>query len=647
MARLLRPDSPPPPPLQAELPWPFGTGSAEGVVAGLLPRKLLLGEDAVSLAPDTVTWYWLLTPPWPDAPEGWLGSLLTAPALHRASWDLAVHLRPAEPAPEAALRDVLASRLARVTGDLAAAGGSPAQPPAPGAPLAATDAWLLELERRDLVERLARYEAGQDHLREATVLLALHAPATEHEAFTPGGTYRDRWQALTGGGLPEAIAATGEAVAQFGAVLADLGYRARPVRGRRALAQAVRALLPLAEGAGLRTFPVGTAGAAELALLPAGEPPAPPAAPLLGLARDGSPFRPFPEVEDLPGHRLLAGGAHGDRRQLVAQWALAGYVAGLDLLIFDPAGQWTGFVQNLGGRVVRPGAADATGVCNLLAPPLAAITMTNGFEAWGQELAALLAALLARRTGQPPDVLESQFGAALLQLGLRALEAGTTTDLTLDALHEELRRGGYATTAGALRGLAARPEGRLFTPGPPPPAAGLLCIGPPDPALPAATGPLAAAITLRRALAQPAPGWRTCLLDPLAAALAHPPLGQDIYGRLIGTLPDAVAVWGLLGRRSAAVAGRAARAAAGCVPGAGAPGRVPPRPGPDARRPRARCRPPRGARPGRGAGLPGRRVPPHPRAHRRLGTAGGPRPVHLAAVLSLQRPPRVLRLIML
>ena len=38
---------------------------------------------------------------------------------------------------------------------------------------------------------------------------------------------------------------------------------------------------------------------------------------------------------------------------------------------------------------------------------------------------------------------------------------------------------------------------------------------------------------------------------------------------LIGTLPDAVAVWGLLaGRRSAAVAGRAARAAGGRVPGA-------------------------------------------------------------------------------
>ena len=547
LARLLRPDSPPAPPLQAELPWPFGTGSADGVVAGVLPRKLVLGEDAVSLAPDTVTWYWLLTPPWPDAPGGWLWPLLTAPALRETAWDLAVHLRPAEAEPEAALRAVLESRLARVTADLAGAGGAPAQEPPPGAPLAATDAWLLELERRELAERLASLTAGRAGRREATVLLALHAPATEHETLTPGGTYRDRWQVLTGGGGPDTLAATGEAGARLGAALAALGYRARPVRGRRALAQAVRAVLPLAEGDGLRTFPVGATQAAELALLPAGLPPAPPAAPLLGLARDGNPFRPFPEAEDLPGHRLMVGGAGGDRGRLTAQWALATYVAGLDLLIFDPLDRWTRFVAELGGRVVRLGAADESGICNLLAPPLAAITLTTGFEAWGQELAALLAALLARRTGQPPDVLESQFGAALLQLGLQALEAGTTAGLSLDGLREELQRGGYVTTAGAVRGLAARPEGRLFTAGPPLPDAGLLCIGPPDPGLPAGAGPLAAAIALRRALAQPAAGWRACLLDPLPAALVHPPLGHDLYERLTGAVPDPLAVWGLVG----------------------------------------------------------------------------------------------------
>jgi hypothetical protein len=162
-------------------------------------------------------------------------------------------------------------------------------------------------------------------------------------------------------------------------------------------------------------------------------------------------------------------------------------------------------------------------------------------------LAALLAALLARRTGQPPDVLESQFGAALLQLGLQALEAGTTAGLSLDGLREELQRGGYVTTAGAVRGLAARPEGRLFTAGPPLPDAGLLCIGPPDPGLPSGAGPLAAAIALRRALAQPAAGWRACLLDPLPAALVHPPLGHDLYERLTGAVPDPLAVWGLVG----------------------------------------------------------------------------------------------------
>ncbi len=545
MARLLRPDNAPTLPLQVELPWPFGTGTADGVIAGGLPRKLVLGEDAVSLAPDTVTWYWLLTPPLPETPGGWLWPLLTAPALHSTRWDLAVHLRPALPEP--ALRGVLADRLARVTAELAASGGeSPRQQP-PGAPAAAVEAWLLELERRDLAERLASLTADRDPRRDATVLLALHAPATEHDTLTPGGTYRERWQALTGGGLPEAIAATGVAVTQFSTTLAELGYRARPVHGRRALAQAVRALLPLAGAEGLRTFPVGHSAAAALALLPAGPPPTTPEAPLLGLTRDGSPFRPYPEAEDLPGHRLIAGGTAEDRWRLAAQWALATYVAGMDLLIFDPAGQWTRFVEELGGRVVRPGAADPAAACNLLAPPLAAITMTTGFEAWGQELAALLAALLARRTGQPPDVLESQFGAALLQLGLQALEAGTTAGLTLQALHEELQRGGYVTTATAVRGLATRPEGHLFTPAAPPPDAGLLLIGPPDPALPATVGPLAAAIALRRALVQPTPRWRACLIDPLGAALDHPPLAQDLYDRLTGAVPDPLAVWALLG----------------------------------------------------------------------------------------------------
>jgi hypothetical protein len=162
-------------------------------------------------------------------------------------------------------------------------------------------------------------------------------------------------------------------------------------------------------------------------------------------------------------------------------------------------------------------------------------------------ITALLGALLARRTGQPPDVLESQVGAALLQLGLRALEAGTVADLSLDALHDELARGGYGTTAEAVRALADLPEGRLFLPGAPPPDAGLLCLGPPDPALPGDTGSLAAAIALRRALAVPHPGWRACLLDPLPAALGHLPLGQDLYERLTGAVPDPLAVWGLIG----------------------------------------------------------------------------------------------------
>jgi hypothetical protein len=45
----------------------------------------------------------------------------------------------------------------------------------------------------------------------------------------------------------------------------------------------------------------------------------------------------------------------------------------------------------------------------------------------------------------------------------------------------------------------------------------------------------------------PHPGWRACLLDPLPAALGHLPLGQDLYERLTGAVPNPLAVWGLIG----------------------------------------------------------------------------------------------------
>ena len=552
--RLLRPDAPPPPPMQATLPWPLGTSAVgDGALAGLAPRTLLLDDNAVSLAPGVVTSYWLLLPPFPTAPGGWAWRLLESPALRGHDWDLAVHLRPGATT-GAAMRVVLEERLARVTADLARYGGaSPARPP-PGASHDTMDAWMLELERRDLLDRLAGLGTGRDRLREATVLLALHTPAADHATLSPGGTYRDRWLArMTGetGAPPEA----GAAMQALAAALAAAGLVARPVRGKRTLAQAVRAGLPLAVPEGLRAFPVTGAQAAGLALLPLGR-PAPAATPpfpvpLLGVARDGTPYGPFPEAEDLPGHRLIVGGVNGARRRAVAQWALAAYTAGLDLLIYDPQGHWGRFVTALGGRVLHPGATDQAGVADLLALPLAALNQTVGFEAWGRELADLFAALLARRTGQPTDVIESQIGAALLHLGLRAVTAGTTADLTLDALWHELENGGYTTTALALAALlpggAHADEGRLFTPGPPPPAAGLLCIGPPTPALPAPIGRLAAAIALRRALAAPpATHWRVCLLDPLPAALAHAPLAADLAESLAGGPPDHTSFWGVL-----------------------------------------------------------------------------------------------------
>jgi hypothetical protein len=548
--RLLRPDAPPPPPVQAVLPWPLGTGEAGASgVAGLVPRTLLLDDNAVSLAPGVVTSYWLLLPPFPAAPGGWAWRLLESPALRAHDWDLAIHLRPGATAGEA-MRTVLEDRLARVTADLAHYGGASPERPPPGASHDTMDAWLLELERRELLDRLAGLGAGRDRLRDATVLLALHTPAADHATLSPGGTYRDRWLAqMTGEAGPPPAAA--ETLPRLAAALAAAELVARPVRGKRTLAQSVRAMLPLAAPEGLRAFPVTGAHAAGLALLPPAAPPALPPAPLLGVARDGTLYGPFPEAEDLPGHRLIVGGANGARRRTVAQWALAAYTAGLELLIYDPRGRWDRFTAALGGRVLRPGAADQAGVADLLALPLAALNQATGFEAWGRELAGLFAALLARRTGQPADVIESQIGAALLQLGLRAVTEGATEGLTLAALRAELENGGYTTTAHALAALLPgglhATEGRLFTPGPPPPDAGLLCIGPPDPALPPPAGPLAAAIALRRALAAPpAAGWRVCLLDPLSAAPAHAALAADLAEALTGGPPDRTSFWGVL-----------------------------------------------------------------------------------------------------
>ena len=510
--RLFQPG--PPPPLPPDRPVAAGLSPDDW--DDLAPERLLIGEDGIALAPDSRTLYWYLQPPLPEAPGGWIWQLLEFPDLRDLAWDVAVHLRPTRAT--AQLRRVLEERLERIAAELAPLGAAPTARPPPDAPWAASAAWRLALERQEVEDRLDRLVTGRERLRDATVLLALHT--------RPPVGAREDWAA----------------------VLAAAGLTARPIRGRRALSQVLPALLPLAAAEGLRSFPAAGAQAATLALLPTAPPGGASDWPILGLARDGSPFRLLPEADDLPGHRLITGGTDEERRRVAARWALGVYRAGVDLLILDPAGQWSDFVAALGGRIVRPGADGEAGRLPLLAVPLVALTRPSEFASWSRELGELIAALVTPRTGQPPEVVEGQVAGALLQLGRRALDREAPDLLTLDTLQAELRRGGYTVTAGAVAALAGRPVGGLFAPGAPPAGAGLWCIGPAAPDLPPRAAALALAIAFRRALAfGAAGGWRTAIADSLPSALAHASLARDLADLLRGEGVDRTALWALIG----------------------------------------------------------------------------------------------------
>ena len=318
--------------------------------------------------------YWLILPRSPTRPAaGW--ALLEFPDLRR-QWDLAVHLRPCRPR-SGACAPCWKSRLARVTAELAAAGGCARPTPRRARRAAGRDRRLAAGtgaarpgRAAGALTRRARTTCAR---RPCCWRSTPRRPSMRRS--TPGGTYRDRWLALTGGGRRGHRRRRARPVAQFGAALAEAGFgRARCAGGGR-WPRPCAALLPLAAGAGPADLPGrDRPQAAELALLPAGQPPAPPGRPaarpgprrqpLPSLPRSRGSARPSPPRRRHERRPPAIGGAVGARRPMTA---------GMDLLIFDPAGQWTGFVQNArrAGGAARRGGCRGRG--NLLAPPLAAI----------------------------------------------------------------------------------------------------------------------------------------------------------------------------------------------------------------------------------------------------------------------------------
>ncbi len=519
VGRLLRPGDP----AGAGRAFPLG-GERVLDLPGLAPRSLLIGNDAVAFTPETVTTYWQITPPLPRVEGGWLRRLLEFPDLLPYSYDLSIHLRPA--AAEETMRAVLDTRLLRLETEIATRGGAPVGAPAPTAPAAATDLWLLELERREVAERRTSLSVGRERLRDATVLLALHLP-------TDGSDSAAR--------RPQA----GAGATAFAAALAAAEIPARPVHGRPALSRAVRAGLPLADAGDGRAFPVAARQAAELALLPGTVAAAGPRAGLLGLTQEKTPFRYTPPL-DAPDGRLLAGGGAAVRRAVARQWALETSLAGADLRVWDPTGAWAGWVQALGGRYVRPGGPLPTDRLNLLAAPLGALDDSEFFTAWVREIGTLFSLILPPLTGQDTDAVRSQIGAALLQVGMRSLDRGDRTGLSLDALQAELQAGGYRASAAGLAAIAAGPMGNLFSPevfAADSPA--LVALGPPDNLRPQ-PGALAARIALRHALwaesalfglPRPALTRTVLLLDGVTEALKHAYLAADLLAAGVALVP--------------------------------------------------------------------------------------------------------------
>jgi hypothetical protein len=237
---------------------------------------------------------------------------------------------------------------------------------------------------------------------------------------------------------------------------------------------------------------------------------------------------------------LLAGGGAPARRAAARQWALQNYLGGEDVLIWDPAGAWPGWVEALGGRYVRPGGPLPVDRINLLAAPLRALDDPAFFEPWVREIATLFGLLLPPVTGQDSDAVRSQIGAALLQVGMRSLERADPAALNLESLHEELRAGGYRASAEGLEKLAAGPAGQLFAGSvfadtPP----GLAALGPPE-GLRAKPARLAAQIALRHTLwrgsgllgtPRPDGGWRILILDGVIEALKQAQLAADLLER--------------------------------------------------------------------------------------------------------------------
>ncbi len=440
---------------------------ASNPISLLSPNGLYLGNDSILLERSVNLSFYTAQPPTPAAPAGeWLWPVLRSDALAASEYDLCVHIQPARY--EVEMQMVLERRLthieARLTEidalaedeltltqplpegegrrpltqplpELARGSHSPSQPPPLGEgrstrrlQVVYSDPELrdddaeresLLLERREVEQRLAQLQRGEERLREVSMLFTLRATHGQEVAT------RNR----------------------FSAELKRLGFNPQQLKGRQSVERGLRSSLPINRNSAGRQFTLTAAAAAPLLWL-ANNQTTDTDLPPLGLARDRSVIGFAPQASGEPGHRTISGGSEPQRSYTIHQWALLDYVAGYDLYGYDPDGEWREFCAALGGQYIVPGAVSQGGDLNLIAASRTELDDPTSFARWVAETAALL----SRLAGGLDEEQVSNLSAALFQLGLGYLERNQP--LTLQRLYGDVRAGGYTPLARALNIIA-------------------------------------------------------------------------------------------------------------------------------------------------------------------------------------------------
>ncbi len=525
------------------------------------PNSLYLSNDGILLEHDTSLTFYTAQPPTPAAPAAeWLWPILRSDALANVEYDLCVHIQPARY--EVEMQLVLERRLTHIAARLAEIAahqeaqlddGDELEPlPAPdrrdterlklvySRPVlgdAEAEREGLHIERREVEQRLAQLQRGEERLREMSIMFTLRAPGPQ----------------------------VGSSRARFVGELERLGFSPQPLKGKPNIERGLRSSLPLDRNQAGRQFTLTAAAAAPLLWL-ASSHYAQPDLPPLGLARDRSIIGFAPEASGEPGHRTISGGHDPQRSYIIRQFALLNYIAGYDLYGYDPAGEWREFVTALGGSYITPGAMQQGGDLNLIAAARPALDDPDRFQQWVTETTALLSKL----AGGLDEEQTSHLSAALFQLGLSFLERNQP--LTLQRLYADVRAGGYTPLARALniiargrwKALFSEPQPRELGKGDenfPMPVTPLLFIGRADD-LPADLADYLSALVARRlltALQTVAPGVEmpsfqlrrasaipTVLFADAPAALDDPTLSGAISDALDDS--SAMSIWLLADR---------------------------------------------------------------------------------------------------